>query len=87
MVHGGCMDQANGTCLAVPILRFPLELAGIPVSTMDKLHNQLNSAYIRYQTQMRGYRTWNLEMKFTGLSGGYAFLFLCWFTAYSEGEF
>lgn len=67
------MDQANGSCLAVPILRFPMELVGIPSSTLDKLHNQLNSAYIRYQTQLRGFRTWNLEIKFSSLRDRYAF--------------
>lgn len=69
MVHGGCMDQANGSCLAIPILRFPMELVGIEHSTLEKLHDQLDSAYIRYQTQLRGFRTWNLEVKFSSISG------------------
>lgn len=63
------MDQANGSCLAIPILRFPMDLPGIPATTLDKLHHQLNSAYIRYQTQLRGFRTWNLEIKFSPLKG------------------
>jgi hypothetical protein len=56
--------EANGTCLSIPIFRFATVVPGIPENMMEKLHMKLDSAHIRSQVQLKGFRTWNLELKF-----------------------
>jgi len=69
IIHTSCVPEANGCCLSVAILRFPQTIADLPSSTMDLLHAQMEVAYLRSQTQLRGYRTWNMELKFSKWGG------------------
>ncbi|CAG7734428.1 unnamed protein product [Allacma fusca] len=68
IIHSGCRVEANGTCLSVSIFQFPSNsiLAGsnLPKNTLLKLHERLQSATVRSQMQLKGFRTWNLELKF-----------------------
>lgn len=62
--HLGCDVDANGTCLTVPILRFPTKLGSIPEHILTKLNFYLDYAHVRSQIQLKGFRTWNLELQF-----------------------
>ena len=71
IIHGGCRVEANGSCLSVPIFQFPVcgallsAMSHLPKNTVSQLHERLDSAVVRSQMQLKGFRTWNLELKFT----------------------
>ncbi|XP_021960036.1 mediator of RNA polymerase II transcription subunit 14 isoform X1 [Folsomia candida] len=69
IIHSGCTVLAQGSCLGVGIFRFPSTLPNIPQSTLEKLDSFVESAFVRTQTQLRGHKTWNLDIRFTKWGG------------------